>query len=412
MTYLDLHILQTVPPSNINRDDTGSPKTATYGGKTRARVSSQSWKRAARRRFNRSLPHAQIGFRTKHITELVAEKIAAAGDIDDTAALILAAAAIAAAGIDTKKGDEVPVSAPAESDTDGDGNDDTGNSGHSGALVFLSGAQITALAELMRARYVDALAASPEGVLELAPAGKGKKKSVADSLIGRKEAVEALNSAPSLDLALFGRMVAGAEHLNLSGAAQVAHAISVHAVDTEFDYFTAVDDVREARKIAGAGMISTIEFNSSTLYRYASINLDLLAENLGGGAQSVAQSVALFIDAFCRSMPTGKSQTFANFTLPDAVVAVLRDDQPVSLVGAFEKAVTPADEEPISVTAARALAHTAGEVWALYGAPARSWLCTGSAAAQDLSQVFGHSASLAEVVSDVRAAVQSTLESQ
>ena len=38
--YVDFHVLQTVPPSCINRDDTGSPKTAIYGGVTRARVSS------------------------------------------------------------------------------------------------------------------------------------------------------------------------------------------------------------------------------------------------------------------------------------------------------------------------------------------------------------------------------------
>ena len=41
--YVDFHILQTVPPSCINRDDTGSPKTAVYGGVLRARVSSQAW---------------------------------------------------------------------------------------------------------------------------------------------------------------------------------------------------------------------------------------------------------------------------------------------------------------------------------------------------------------------------------
>ena len=46
--YLDIHILQTVPPSCVNRDDTGSPTTARYGGATRARESSKAWNRAAR----------------------------------------------------------------------------------------------------------------------------------------------------------------------------------------------------------------------------------------------------------------------------------------------------------------------------------------------------------------------------
>ena len=49
--YLDIHVIQSLPPSNVNRDDTGSPKTAVYGGVRRARVSSQSWKRAIRQYF-------------------------------------------------------------------------------------------------------------------------------------------------------------------------------------------------------------------------------------------------------------------------------------------------------------------------------------------------------------------------
>ena len=49
--YVDFHVLQTVPPSCVNRDDTGSPKTAVYGGATRARVSSQAWKHAIRKMF-------------------------------------------------------------------------------------------------------------------------------------------------------------------------------------------------------------------------------------------------------------------------------------------------------------------------------------------------------------------------
>ncbi|MDX3329446.1 type I-E CRISPR-associated protein Cas7/Cse4/CasC [Streptomyces sp. ME02-6979-3A] len=47
-----MHALQTVPPSNVNRDDTGALKTAVYGGVPRARVSSQAWKRAARTYFD------------------------------------------------------------------------------------------------------------------------------------------------------------------------------------------------------------------------------------------------------------------------------------------------------------------------------------------------------------------------
>src|SRR5690606_38059401 len=73
-----------------------------------------------------------------------------------------------------------------------------------------------------------------------------------------------LDADHSIDLALFGRMVADVSDLNVDASAQVAHAISVHAVDNEYDYFTAVDDAKQddEDEDAGAAMIGTVEFNS------------------------------------------------------------------------------------------------------------------------------------------------------
>ena len=73
--YVDINVIQTVPSSNINRDDTGAPKSCIYGGVTRARVSSQSWKRAVRLAFRDMLPDEEVGLRTKKIVGLVAEEI-------------------------------------------------------------------------------------------------------------------------------------------------------------------------------------------------------------------------------------------------------------------------------------------------------------------------------------------------
>ena len=140
-----------------------------------------------------------------------------------------------------------------------------------------------------------------------------------------------------MDLALFGRMVADAPDLNVDASAQVAHAISVHPVDNEFDYFTAVDD-KAPEDNAGAGMIGTVEFNSSTLYRYATVNVDELHKGLGEVAATSA-AVAAFVRSFITSMPTGKQNTFANRTLPEAVVVSIRDKQSVNLAGAFEEAI-------------------------------------------------------------------------
>ena len=284
--YVDFHVLQTVPPSCVNRDDTGSPKTAVYGGAVRARVSSQAWKHAMRVMFTEEMSDAvETGYRTKKGTDLVAEQIKALAPDKD--ALKLAQKVIADAGIKS---------------------DDKGTK----ALFFMSDAQAKALAKL-----------------------------AVDGCTDKKQYKEALKAAPSADMALFGRMVADDPSLNYDAAAQVAHSISTHTVQNEFDYFTAVDDCAPEDN-AGAGHLGTVEYNSATLYRYATVNVLELVRTLG--AEQAAQTVRAFGEAFIRSMPTGKQNSFANRTLPDAVYITLRQDQPVNLCGAFEKPVRKSEE--------------------------------------------------------------------
>ena len=99
-TIIDIDILQTVPPSNINRDDTGSPKTAVYGGVRRARVSSQAWKRATRLAFADLLDKDNLGTRTKRVVELLAERIREKdAEVTPERAEELAAVVFKAAGI-------------------------------------------------------------------------------------------------------------------------------------------------------------------------------------------------------------------------------------------------------------------------------------------------------------------------
>lgn len=305
-TIVDIHVLQTVPPSNINRDDTGSPKTATYGGKRRARVSSQAWKRATRDAFATLLDPTELGVRTKRVVELLAEQITKQDpDLADRADE-LAKVTLEAAGIKLKAARK-------------DGPDE------SGYLLFLSSAQVSSLAEL---------AASAAR-----SAGDGAVK------IEKKDAKARADKSHSVDVALFGRMVADDIELNVDAAAQVAHALSVHEASNEYDYYTAVDDHKKAdsEEDAGAGMIGTVEFNSSTLYRYATVDVDRLRDNLGD-ATATRRAVEAFVRAFVTSMPTGKQNTFANRTLPDAVLVVVRETQPINFVGAFEDAVSDAED--------------------------------------------------------------------
>jgi CRISPR system Cascade subunit CasC len=330
-TIVDIHVLQTVPPSNLNRDDTGSPKTARYGGVVRSRVSSQAWKRATRTAFDDLLDRSELGVRTKRLVEMLSDEITKQDPSLADRAVELAKAVLAALNIKV-----IPPRGKKELPEE------------SGYLVFLSNLQVTALAAL------------------------GIEHGRSGAAIDKKAAKKAADTEHSVDVALFGRMVAEDTDLNVDAAAQVAHALSVHAVETEYDYFTAVDDHKDAdeEEDAGASMIGTVEFNSSTLYRYANVDVDRLTENLGD-AKATRRALEAFVRGFVLSMPTGKQNTFGNRTLPDAVYLVLRETQSINLVGAFEEAVTTQPRIPAAIAA---LATYAVEVQDAYGeTPVAAW---------------------------------------
>ncbi|PXY18438.1 type I-E CRISPR-associated protein Cas7/Cse4/CasC [Prauserella flavalba] len=350
-TIVDIHVLQTVPPSNINRDDTGSPKTATYGGARRARVSSQAWKRATRDAFADLLDRNELGVRTKRVVELVADEIAKQDPSFADRAEELSTAVLAAAGVKltaARKKD-----APQES----------------GFLLFLSNRQVAGLAELA----INAAREADGGAVKIAS----------------KEAKTRADQENSVDVSLFGRMVADQTDLNVEAAAQVAHALSVHEVATEFDYFTAVDDHKKAdeEEDAGAGMIGAVEFNSSTLYRYATVDVDQLEENLGN-TDVTRRAVEAFTRAFITSMPTGKQNTFANRTLPDAVLVIVRETQPINLVGAYEDAITAEEKAGRIATAIQRLAtHATEQHEAFDERPVTAWAFGGGDRVDPLSEI-------------------------
>jgi CRISPR system Cascade subunit CasC len=319
--YLDVHILQSVPPSNLNRDDTGTPKTAVYGGVRRARVSSQAWKRATRRAFQDLLDPSELGVRTRRVAELLAERITAEEpSLEGAAALALAAETLYTA---TGSKIEVPRRKAESAKKKGEPEPPP----ESSYLMFLSSRQLDGLARL-----------AIEGADDIKAYLKVKEN---------KDRARAIaDTRHSVDIALFGRMVADSTDINVDAAAQVAHAISVHQVENESDYYTAVDDQNEREEEAGAGMIGTVDFNSATLYRYAALDVDRLRDNLGVGlredeplTEPVRRAVRAFLKGFVASMPTGKINTFGNHTLPEAVLVTLRSARPISIVAAFEEPV-------------------------------------------------------------------------
>ena len=226
----------------------------------------------------------------------------------------------------------------------------------------------------------------------------------------KKDVKKAFKGIQAVDIALFGRMLADASDFNIDACSQVAHAISVNEISQEYDYFTAVDDCA-AEDNAGAGMLGTVSFNSSTLYRYATVNVDALMEQLKS-SEATACGVAAFVEAFVKSMPTGKQNTFANRTLPNVVAVSLRDDQPINLATAFERPVYAERERSITQIAAERLAACAKDVEGAFAHPAtKSWHVSYGVDAEPL-EYFGEGVSFDALVTAVREAIESALASE
>ncbi|MEU7181277.1 MULTISPECIES: type I-E CRISPR-associated protein Cas7/Cse4/CasC [Streptomyces] len=397
-TILDIHILQTVPPSNLNRDDTGTPKSAVYGGVRRARVSSQAWKRATRRAFVDLLDTSELGVRTKKVAEVLAERITALDpSLSKTAAWELAAETMRAA---TGSKIEVPKRKTKDKEKEGGESETAPESAY---LMFLSGRQINALAGLAVEGAEDGDLNSLKEFLKVKE-NKARARQLADT-------------GHSVDIALFGRMVADSTDLNVDAAAQVAHALSVHPVEVESDYFTAVDD-RNTDAEMGAGMIGSVDFNSATLYRYAAVDVDRLQENLGAGlredrssAEPTRRAVAAFLEGFITSLPTGKINTFGNHTLPAAVVVKLRSRRPISFVAAFEEPVAAGEAGGFLRQSCEQLAKHVPDLESKYGLTAggQSWVLRVGEETEALA-ALGTEVTLPGLVAAVGDAVAARLE--
>ncbi len=322
--FIELHIIQNFAPSCLNRDDTGAPKDAMFGGYRRGRISSQCLKRATRLAFSNSglLSREELGIRTRNIVSILAEKLAEGGIAEPQKAI---EHALAMAELKVKSRQE------------------------KASLVELSGEPMkqkisqTEYLLFLSQNCVDQLAGVIFSHFESLQAGKSGRevKKAIDDCIG---------SASAVDVALFGRMLADRKDLNVNAAAQVAHAISTHRVDRESDFFTAVDDWTQEDE-ADAGMLGSVEFNSSCQYRYAVVNQRQLAQNLGGDERLAKRGLLAFLRASIMAIPSGRQNTFAAHNLPAFIGIAVHNAQPVSLANAFEQPVW-VGENKLGLTAA------------------------------------------------------------
>jgi CRISPR system Cascade subunit CasC len=297
--FVQLHFLTFVPPANLNRDDSGKPKTANVGGEMRLRLSSQSLKRAWRTSdiFAARL-EGHLGSRTQRFGETIKTHLMAR-DIDPAAAEKIAREIISAFG-------------KPKSDKDK-------NATYTEQLAFLSPDEKRAALDLAVAR------------------AEGR----AEPLDPKKTAQSLLKSADTAaDIAMFGRMFADNPDFNREAAVQVAHAITTHKIAVEDDFYTAVDDLKLPAEDSGAGFVGEAGFGSGIFYLYICIDTALLTDNLGGDANLAKAAVAALVEAAAKVAPNGKQASFASRPEASYILAEKGTDQPRTLAAAFVEGVT------------------------------------------------------------------------
>jgi CRISPR system Cascade subunit CasC len=300
---IELHMIQNYAPSNLNRDDTGAPKDAIFGDAVRARISSQAIKRSIRRSeiFRDAFENSELlANRTRLLPSLLRQELQRRDDLDQEAI----------DAIVNKSQELGRESDRAIAKDDGEGDPKTAQ------LIFLSTDEVVRLAKELGNLYLDR---GPKGFEKL------------DS----KELNRGVGSTRprSVDVAMFGRMTTSAAFEDVQAAVQVAHAISTHKIEQEFDYYTAVDDISGE---SGAGFIGDTAFNSATYYKYLSIHWEGLVKNLGGEDWVAKEAVKALVAAAATVNPTGKQNSFAAHNLPDLVLIEARSRNiPISYANAF-----------------------------------------------------------------------------
>jgi CRISPR system Cascade subunit CasC len=301
-TFIQLHMLTSFPPSNLNRDDLGRPKTAVMGGKTRLRISSQSLKRAWRTSalFSEAMK-GHIGIRTKAMGVDIFNALVKSG-VADTKAKEWAKSIAGVFGKCKKANEKKPLEGLEIEQ-----------------LAHISPEERTAIFTL-----VDSLAVGKDAPTESELALLQKKHTAAD-------------------IAMFGRMLASSPAFNTEAAVQVAHAITVHEVAVEDDYFTAVDDLNSGEEDMGAAHIGETEFAAGLFYLYLCINRDLLIENLNGDRTLANSAIAALVEAAAKVAPNGKQNSFASRAYASFILAEKGEQQPRSLSVSFLKPVRGED---------------------------------------------------------------------
>lgn len=340
----EIHMLKNYPSTNLNRDDTGTPKTCVFGGVARGRISSQCLKHSWRTFpvFKELVGASNLGVRTREMPGLVARALLARNYEEKQFQPFLSPMT----GIANKDGEE---------NKDGL---------RTAQVIFYAPEDIEAVADVVET-YIKS----------------GVKK------VSSKEIQNNIKNASvrpiTLEIALFGRMVTSDAFRNVEASMQVAHAVSTNRITLESDYFTAMDEMLKGDNLesAGSAMIGNTDYNSACYYIYASIDSEALRENLRFGENPdllVRKTIPALLQTMAWSNPTGKQNSFAGHVLPSAVLVECKENKiPVSYVNAFVEPAYATQKRDLVAASAEKLVQECDMVARNFGISVakRLWFC-------------------------------------
>lgn len=363
--FINFHILISHSPSNLNRDDMGMQKTAIFGGVKRARISSQSLKRAIRKSEYYKQYFSESSIRTKQLGQFVEKIKEELKDKYNEQIIQLAIEWLSGQNENSQESKaliawvkseieficekiksmnitEEEISKEKKKKDNSEKSDEELK-----ALIYKN--KIEKELNLGVKKNIDKNSITKEEILKEKKKKGNNKKTDKElkALIYKNKIEKKLNLGEQLkqaistatDIALSGRMITSGTMTSVDGALAVAHAITTHNVDSEIDWFTAVDDLKqeEGSEDKGSAHLDTTEFSSGVFYRYASLNLSQLQENLGDkNNRSEALKIASHVLHLLTTVtPSAKQQAFAAHNLADFALVTF-SDQPLSLANAFE----------------------------------------------------------------------------
>lgn len=346
--FIQVHTLHSYPAALLNRDDSGLAKRITLGGATRTRISSQCLKRHWRDADSKFALANTDGFvdviRSRRIVERrVMKPLYESGEFSgDLLEKVKDAFNI---GIYGEKGKEEDDRQP---------------------LLFglPEVAYLESKAYDVCSRHSESPESAEEIVTGILVTNEDIRKATGSKKTGLRNARKAAQEffgdefenfavfrentklSGGLIGALFGRMVTSDPAANIDAAIHVAHAFTVHAEESESDYFSVVEDLKDKDEDAGAAHIGDAELTAGLFYGYAVVDVPGLVSNLEGcGAgewmdadrEMAAKVVEHLLHLIATVSPGAKLGSTAPYAYADLMLVEAGSGQPRSLANAFRK---------------------------------------------------------------------------